>query len=263
MAKNRDFGKNEGYLTAIGILLYLALEQIPWQRFIGNEYIYTGILIGVRAAYCVVVYLLLRRYHCDFSGILGDFPHLLWFLPFLLLPFSNFVGGLAEGAQYAMGISSWLLLTQTFATLFLAILEEVLFRFLLFSFLAKKMPKIAALFLQAAIFGLLHLLNLFGGAGVGPTFLQVGYSFANGLVCGLMWGYGGGLILPIFYHFTFNFFEGDLFRAVYSGPNGTPVWVSNISFAAVAVIYGLLLYFLVLRKYQIAPPPEAPENEEP
>ena len=248
MAKSRDFGKNEGYLTAIGILLYLALEQIPWQRFIGNEYIYTGILIGVRAAYCVVVYLLLRRYHCDFSGILGDFPHLLWFLPFLLLPFSNFVGGLAEGAQFAMGISSWLLLTQTFATLFLAILEEVLFRFLLFSFLAKKMPKIAALFVQAAIFGLLHLLNLFGGAGVGPTFLQVGYSFANGLVCGLMWGYGGGMVLPIAYHFLFNFLQGDLFRALYDGGNVGAIMTTDIIFAAAGVVYGVLLFVLLLRK---------------
>lgn len=38
----------------------------------------------------------------------------------------------------------------------------------------------------SAIFGAVHLLNLLGGAGIGPTVMQVGYSFLIGGMCSVV-----------------------------------------------------------------------------
>lgn len=39
---------------------------------------------------------------------------------------------------------------------------------------------------SSAIFGAVHLLNLLGGAGVGPTIMQIGYSFLIGGMCSIV-----------------------------------------------------------------------------
>ena len=240
--------KSGGYLSLVLILLYLAVEQLPWNRWFFNLYwANTAILITRVFFLCFAIWRLLVR-HYKIGPILGKFPISLAFLPFFVLPFSNFVGSAIEGASYSPSYPAGILVLQGFSTLSLATLEELLFRFLLFSYLSTRMKKSHALLLSSAIFGLLHFLNLLGGASIGSTLLQVGYSFGNGLILGLLWWHGGGLLMPVLYHFLFNFFNDDLFTFFYQGDHGVMMMVTNIVFGAVALIYGILLYFLYLRK---------------
>lgn len=241
--------KNQGYVTLVLLLFYLAIEQIPWRRFFSEPYAYESLFLGARFLYCFVVVLFLIRYSFSFEKWKGQWPKALLFVPFLALVSSNFVGGSIEGASFGLTIPVGVLVIQSFSTLFLAFLEEVIFRFLLFTYLSQKMKKWAALLLSSAIFGLLHFINLLGGADIVSTLQQVGYSFFNGLVCGLMWGYGGGMVLPIVYHALFNFFQGDLFRAYYQGNQGTPWLVTNLVFGAVFAVYGVALFLLLREKH--------------
>ena len=65
------------------------------------------------------------------------------------------------------------------------LLEEFVFRGLIFSTLAGVFPNtkkglLQTFFLSSCLFGFVHLLNIFAGAGVGETLLQVGYSILTG-----------------------------------------------------------------------------------
>ncbi|MCR5348663.1 MAG: CPBP family intramembrane metalloprotease [Bacilli bacterium] len=240
----KDYAHNEGYLTLVLLLVYLALEQIPWARFIAGDVPVAAITLGVRLVFAVIVFFVLWWYRAPFSSMWKVLPRAFLFAPFFLIPFSNLIGGWAEGAIMEISVPTELFVLSSFSSLLVAILEETLFRFLLMSYLSHKMKKEIALLLSSVIFGVLHLLNLFSGADVASVFLQVAYSTGIGLIAGFMWGYGGGLILPIAFHFLFNWLEGDTFRACYVGSGGTAIWVSNLVFALLAAIYGVTLFFL-------------------
>lgn len=65
--------------------------------------------------------------------------------------------------------------------------EEIFFRGLIFAMLLvyfkdKKYGSLWAVFAQAAVFALVHLLNLFGGSSPGAVIMQVGYTFLTGML---------------------------------------------------------------------------------
>lgn len=62
-----------------------------------------------------------------------------------------------------------------------------------------------AVLISSVLFGCLHFLNLFSGAGIGPTLLQVGYSFLLGGLLGALVLATGRLLPAILCHTVYNF----------------------------------------------------------
>ncbi len=133
-------------------------------------------------------------------------------------------------------------------------LEETLFRGLVFPvtghfFRKVKFGETYALIIASAIFALSHLLNLFVGAGVGATLMQVGYSFLIGCVCSVVLIASRSIILPVIVHALFNF-GGALSSAGVATGNHWDL-PSIIIMACVAVFAGVFLalyYFKNLKK---------------
>lgn len=99
-------------------------------------------------------------------------------------------------------------LTYILYCLSIGVLEETVFRgivlpLLLYKFSKDKKGVFWAIILSSAIFGGMHLFNLFGGFSP-MVFLQVGYAFLIGAVCGFTLVASGNIYLPILFHALFD-----------------------------------------------------------
>jgi membrane protease YdiL (CAAX protease family) len=88
--------------------------------------------------------------------------------------------------------------------------EEIAFRgVILMTFLRKRrathVQLLWGILLSSAVFGGLHLINLFSGAGVGDTVLQVGYSFLIGAMYAVILFKTANIWLCVVLHGIFNF----------------------------------------------------------
>ena len=168
---------------------------------------------------------------------------LLWCLPCLLVAICNFPihEMLTGAARVKEGAPVWLFALECLS---IGLLEELLFRGLLQNLLfdlMKKQGEIAAILVNSAAFGLWHLVNLLGGAGVGATLMQVGYSFLFGAMLSCVLLRTGNIWTCVVLHTIFDF--GGLL-IVKLGEGVTQDWVfwlltavAGVLCAAHAVIY--------------------------
>ena len=128
------------------------------------------------------------------------------------------------------------------------IFEELLFRAVLFpAVLENRRQAWVKIFLSvivsSAIFALVHLLNLFAGAGFGSVAMQIGYSFLIGGLCSFVLLKTGNIAFCVLLHATFNF-TGTLVERL--GTGGWGGWLTAIITLVVAlpvavyVVYSLI-----------------------
>ena len=92
------------------------------------------------------------------------------------------------------------------------IMEEVLFRGVLFRIVSEKWGIVVALTVSAFLFGALHLKN-----PNSSWYSAIAIAIEAGILLGACYVYAGNLWLPIGVHFGWNFAEADLFGGVLSG----------------------------------------------
>ena len=93
--------------------------------------------------------------------------------------------------------------------LLIGVFEELAFRGTLFpAILESRRSTRGQIFwtalISSAVFGLVHLANLFEGAGIVATLLQVGYSFLIGGMCAIVLLKSGNIIFSILLHGIFD-----------------------------------------------------------
>jgi len=114
-----------------------------------------------------------------------------------------------------IGIKSFNEFLPTIAFIFgAAVLEEIIFRGLVFRLLENWKGPIIALLISSLIFQIPHFMNLH--TGISPAILGVLF----GIVTGLMYAYTRGLWLPIAFHFAWNLVQ-PIFGTTLSGGNFT------------------------------------------
>jgi len=140
-------------------------------------------------------------------------------------------------------------LVLLFATdsLMIGIFEELAFRGVLFPAMLEKRRGtrkeiLLTTALSSAVFGLIHLVNLFEGAGVGPTVLQVGYSFLIGGMCAIVLLKTGNLLWCILLHAIYDFC-GQLIPTVGAGALWDTPTVIITAILGVAVLVWMLTVF--------------------
>lgn len=135
--------------------------------------------------------------------------NLLWCIPCLLVVIANFpFTAIADGtAKILRGDLIWLYLLYSLSV---GLTEEALFRGLVQETVKSRVEgrrgeKLITVLITSAIFGLFHLFNLFSGADVGATLLQVGYSFLIGAMLSAVMLRTDDLWLCVILHSAFNF----------------------------------------------------------
>ncbi len=159
-------------------------------------------LIGTAIFAFVLIYLRIRVWKR-----IGVFS-LAVLIPAFVIAWNNFPWiGLLRGSV-RIDRPEWLWLLALDA-LFIGAFEEMAFRGALLPLLLKKYGKtkcgmILTVVISSAVFGAVHLLNLIERAGVGATFLQVGYSFLIGGMCAIVYLRTGNLIACILIHAIYD-----------------------------------------------------------
>jgi len=93
-----------------------------------------------------------------------------------------------------------------------SILEETLFRGIIFRIIEEKLGSYIALFISALFFGAIHLLN-----PNSSLIVVVGLAIQAGLLLAVAYMYSRNLWFPIAIHFAWNFVQGNIFGANVSG----------------------------------------------
>lgn len=128
--------------------------------------------------------------------------------------------------------------------------EEVLTRELVVTILRKAgHSEIAVALVSAGIFALLHSVNLLSGQAILPTLLQLGYTFAFGILMYLALRVAGNLIWPVLLHASTD--PSVFILTAY--PTGSAL--SSIASLGnlVVIAAGLVLVFFIRAAWQTTP----------
>jgi len=156
----------------------------------------------------------------------GSVKQLLLCIPFLLVALNNAPWIALATGQASVDATGAEIATFVVQCLFVAAFEEVALRGLVLplSLVGSKKSRggvFFALVFSSAIFALMHLVNLFSGAGIIAVLRQIGYTFLIGCMCGLVLLKTHNLWLCIFLHFVYNV-GGLLIETL--GASGSMLW---------------------------------------
>ena len=157
--------------------------------------------------------------------------------------------GLATGSV-SIDARAWELVVYVAMCLAIALFEEcavrgVVFPLFLLGAKRSKWGVLWAILLSSAVFGLLHLVNLLGGASLGAVILQVGYTFLIGAMCGLVLMVTRSIWWCVGIHFVYDIgglMSGNILSAG-SVLWDTPTVVLTAVLSVLVVGYGLFVFW--------------------
>ena len=196
------YEKSELTFAIVWIVVYCVLQSVanPLNKLIGIEY-------SASAVFCILQTIVLfafivknglqKRYGLCKSPVPAW--RFLFYLPLVALASGNLWGGIAlnySPAETACRIACMLCV---------GFLEEVIFRGLLFSAIAKNSVK-SAVIISSVTFGVGHIINLFNGSGMNlvENLCQIVFAVAVGFLLVTIFYRGGSLIPCIIVHSAIN-----------------------------------------------------------
>ena len=174
--------------------------------------------------------------------------------------------GLVAGVMMALGLYTvdsvnkvWKDLIDPFLMfLVVAVGEEVAFRGVLFRWIDERFGFWWALVASALIFGLIHITN-----DNATLWSSVAIAIEAGLLLGIAYKWSGNLWVPIGFHWTWNFVQGNIFGFAVSGNDSGasliqatiegPQWLTGGPFGAEASVISMVVCLgftaLLLKNY--------------
>ena len=196
----RLYNKSELSFALVWIGIYVALFSFgdALSTQIGFEKLVTAVF-GVGLVLTCYVWLLKHgltgKYGlCPMKGTGADY---LFFAPLLVMLTVNLWWGVRLNQMVPESV------LYVLSMLCVGFLEEVIFRGFLFKALCKDGLKQAVL-ISSLTFGVGHIVNLFNGAEILPTLLQVCYATAIGFLFTYIFHTSGSLWVCILFHGAFN-----------------------------------------------------------
>ena len=196
------YEKNELTFAIVWIVVYCVLQSLanPLNKIIGIEY-------AASAAFCILQAAILftfiqknklqERYGLCKSSVPAR--QFLFYLPLIVLASGNLWNGAA--VNYTPAETA----CRIVCMLCVGFLEEVIFRGLLFTAIAKDNAK-SAIIISSLTFGIGHIINLFNGSGMDlvSSLCQIVFAIAVGFLLVTIFYRGGSLIPCIVVHSAIN-----------------------------------------------------------
>ncbi len=196
----RLYEKNELAFSIIWIVAYVVLMSLAdyFSAFVGIEKVFT-LPVGLILATVLLVWIKTAGLSKKYGLVKVKFPTkiYLWFIPLAVTVSVNFWGGvclrytLLETVLYVVSM------------LCVGIVEEIIFRGFLFKVLSKE-NLVVAIIVSSLTFGFGHIVNLFTGADLVATLLQIGYATAAGFLFTMIFYKSGSLLPCIVTHSVMN-----------------------------------------------------------
>ena len=247
-------------IFAIGIALMLLLEWNKASWFSYEPYgqmCYEILSRLVASAVCIALLcrFSLSRLFVFKKPILSPF---LVILPCFAIAINNFPILSVLMGDATLGTQATDYVMYALVCLAVGLFEELAFRGCVFTVALERMIKItspslrvfAACVTSSALFGLVHLANLFAGASVGYVLLQVCYSFLIGGMCAIIMVKTANIWYGVALHTIYNF-AGGVVPEFGAGQIWTiPTVVLTVVVSLIVAAYVLFLLFRV-RKEEI------------
>ena len=236
-------------LFVILIILLLAIEVV--NVYFANdsleyELAYGIAARGVGAAICIIM-----MAYCSFSHLFssfGRFRDVLLIIPCCLVAINNFPFISVFSGEAILDTKWYFVILFAVQCFLVGLFEETAFRGCVFMLILEKKHATRkeifySIILSSLVFGGIHIVNLFVGAGIVPVVLQLGYSFLIGAMCSVVLLVTKRLWLSIIIHSVFNF-AGGLVPTLGSGeiwPMSTVILTVVVSLIVAA--YTVVLFF--------------------
>ena len=196
------YEKSELTFAIIWIAVYCVLQSLanPLNERIGIEYAASAVFCILQA---VVLFAFFRKNNLQKRYGLCKSPvpawRFLYYVPLLILASGNLWNGVA--VNYSMAGT----VCHIVCMLCVGFLEEVIFRGLLFSAIAKDNIR-SAIVISSVTFGIGHIINLFNGSGMNlaNNLCQIVFAIAIGFLLVTIFYRGGSLLPCIFVHSAIN-----------------------------------------------------------
>ena len=196
------YEKNELTFAIVWIVVYCVLQSLanPLNKLIGIEY-------AASAAFCILQSIvlfsfirrndLLKKYGLCKSPVPAR--RFLFYVPLVILASGNLWNGAA--INYTPAETA----CRIVCMLCVGFLEEVIFRGLLFTAIAKDNVK-SAVIISSLTFGIGHIINLFNGSGMDlvSNLCQIVFAIAVGFLLVTVFYRGGSLLPCILVHSAIN-----------------------------------------------------------
>lgn len=234
MQNNRSIqpaARAEGTLrSVIGLILIYCFLLTPLRGRLGEDSVWSPLLLLFIAAFLLRFSVRRGYYHAlGISRRPRRAGRFLYFLPLWFLVTGNLWGGIH--ARY----SGSALLFAVLSMLLVGLIEELLFRGLLFLAIREKTNDARALLVSVLSFGILHIVSLLAGQGWMNTLLQIVFALTLGTVFGLVYVKSGSLLPCILTHSLIDALS--LFSA--EDPTADRIYVG--ASLAVGIAYAVLL----------------------
>lgn len=240
-------------LLAVCILVLLAIG-LPW-FFYPEDEVLRDLIAGTFPRLAVAMILMFLMDHRGFGGVLKvkwKGRDLLWSIPCFLVavvnfPFTALIGGAAV-IEHTRLIPLFLVKCVS-----IALLEEIFFRGLLLPLAFERFEKhpqgiLLSVVTTSAIFSLMHILNLFFGAGFGATALQLGYTFFLGCMFAVMFFRTKNIWLCVLVHALFDV-GGTIVTDLGSGLfQDLTFWILTATVGVLCTVYILFTLRKLMKK---------------
>ena len=196
------YEKNELTFALVWIGVYCVLQSLanPLNKAVGIEY-------AASAAFCVLqtvalfAFIRKNRLQKRYGLCKSHVPacRFLYYAPLVILASGNLWNG------FVLNYSPTETACRIVCMLCVGFLEEVIFRGLLFTAIAKDNIK-SAVIISSATFGIGHIINLFNGSGMNlaKNLCQIVFAFAVGFLLVTIFYRGGSLLPCIIVHSAIN-----------------------------------------------------------
>ena len=233
--------------------LLLLICELYRDHIFGSGYL-SGTVYSLVSRALGITLCLSLIFYCEFSGILrihsnGFWKKILSILPCWIIALNNFpIIPFARGEAYIDSDIPPILLFAL-QCLFVGVFEEMAYRGCVFMLILRSNKGSTAQIFRAvvvssALFGLVHIVNLFAGGGPVATLLQVGYSFLIGAMCCFVLMRTGSIWHCALIHAVYNFCGG-----VVANYGGGSIWTlpEVILTVVVSLIVAVYVTFALLK----------------
>lgn len=217
------FEKHETLICILLIVLYVVINSYCKQNFGMADYRSTIINTLFSA---VLFALIISLNRVSFYGLtkVTNIKKYLYFVPLLLIVSVNLWDGIStNNTTSEIGFHVLTMLNVGF-------IEEIIFRGFLFKMMEKDNLK-RAVAVSSITFGIGHIVNLFSGADLIPTLLQMCYAVALGYLFVIIFYRSKSLIPCIITHFGINALS------IFHIENSSSLYVGSVFLIVVSLVY--------------------------
>lgn len=225
--KKEVFQKHETVISILLIVIYILTNSFCMQNF--GEMDYRSVIINSTLSLVVIIFIVKNKLG-EYYG-LTNFPspkEFLYFIPLLILMSINLWGGVQ-----IKNTTSEIIFYILFM-ICVGFLEEIIFRGFLFKMMAKDNVN-TAIIVSSLTFGIGHIINLFNGADLIPTLIQVCYAVAGGYLFVIIFQKGKSLWPCIIAHASINALS------IFGVENTISTYIAPVFLILISVSYAVYL----------------------